>query len=185
MTYKPFLEGEQIFLRPLSREDLEGNYINWLNDPEVAKYNSHYRLPYTRERAEEYLTIKNKATNEIFLAIVEKNSHKHVGNITLKNINWIDQSAEFAIVLGERDCWGKGYSKEAAKLICQHGFFRLNLKRIYCGTSKENLPMQRLAVFLGMKEEGCSRQALYKQGVFYDVINYGVLAEEFIQKFKI
>lgn len=184
MTYQPFLEAEHIYLRPLSQEDLEGNYVNWLNDAAVAKYNSHHRLPYTREQAEEYLAAKSKATNELFLAIVEKSSQKHIGNITLKNINWIDRGAEFAIVLGEKDAWGKGYSKEAAQLICQHGFQSLNLKRIYCGTASENLPMQKLAGFLGMQEEGRSRQALYKNGAYHDIINYGVLVEEFEQKFK-
>jgi ribosomal-protein-alanine N-acetyltransferase len=37
----PFLVGENIYLRPLDLNDLRGNYINWLNDSEVCKYNSH------------------------------------------------------------------------------------------------------------------------------------------------
>ena len=35
----PFLLGEKIYLRGLNEKDINGNYIKWLNDSEVCKYN--------------------------------------------------------------------------------------------------------------------------------------------------
>jgi RimJ/RimL family protein N-acetyltransferase len=36
-----------------------------------------------------------------------------------------------------------------------------------------------------MQKEGCRRQAAYKQGRYMDVIEYGVLREEYLQRFGI
>lgn len=176
-----FLEGEKIYLRGLEMIDLEGNYINWLNDAEVCRYNSHHVFPYFRENAEAYIKNIANSRTALVLAIVLKKKDRHIGNISLQNINHINRSAEFAILVGEKDCWGKGYSKEAAQLVIEHGFNELNLNRIYCGTMTNNASMQKLAKYLGMKEEGRRRSAAFKSGRFIDVIEFGILRKEFLK----
>ena len=44
-----FLKGTQIYLRPLTVSDAEGNYQKWLNDQEIVYYNFHGRFPMTIE----------------------------------------------------------------------------------------------------------------------------------------
>ena len=172
---RPFIEGNSIDLRPLSLQDVNENYVGWLNDSEVCKYNSHHAYPYTTELAKEYVTSVRSQQRDLVLAIVAKDTGKHIGNISLQHINLINQSAEYAIILGDRAYWGKGVAKEASRLILKHGFDALNLHRIYCGTSRENIPMQKLAATLGFKEEGIRKEALYKNGSFTDIIEYGML----------
>jgi [ribosomal protein S5]-alanine N-acetyltransferase len=181
----PFLVGENIYLRALHSDDLAGRYSYWFNDPEVCQYNSHHFLPYTEELARQYFDNIYNRKDMLVLAIILKNGDRHIGNVSLQNINYIHQNAEIAIILGEKDCWGKGYSKEASFLLVKHGFLELNLHRIYCGTSVENVAMQRLASFLGMNEEGVRKDALYKHGKFIDIVEYGVLKSNFINKFHI
>ena len=106
-----------------------------------------------------------------------------VGNIALQSIDPVSRSAEFAVVLGDRRCWGKGYSKEAARLILDHGFSELNLNRVHCGTAEGNRAMRKLAASLGMKEEGRRRQAFFKGGAFRDVLEYGILRNEYLRRF--
>lgn len=84
---------------------------------------------------------------------------------------------------GDKTCWGKGYGKEAARLICEHGFQALNLHRISCGTLDNNTAMSKLAESLGMVEEGRRRQAAYKHGRYVDIIEYGVLKSEYVARF--
>ena len=43
------LESKRIFLKPLSEEELNGNYVSWLNDKEVCKFNSHGETEYTND----------------------------------------------------------------------------------------------------------------------------------------
>jgi RimJ/RimL family protein N-acetyltransferase len=71
----------------------------------------------------------------------------------------------------------KGYSYEACKKIIEHCFDELNLHRIYCGTLENNEGMQKLAEKLGMVKEGQRKQAVYKNGKFVDVIEYGLVKE--------
>ena len=182
---KPFLTGENVALRPLEVGDLEGGYVSWLNDDEVCRFNSHHVFPYTEESGRSYIASQQDNRTALVLAIVDRHSNEHIGNISLQSIDYINRSAEFAILLGEKQFWGKGYSKEAAFMLLQHGFLELGLERIYCGTSEQNVPMQKLAAYLGMKEEGRRRRALFKHGVFRDIIEYGVLKTEFIVKFNL
>lgn len=185
MNYKMiFLEGERMYLRALEPKDAEGPYPWWLNDPEVCLFNSHGRWPYSPAKAVEYINAVAESRSELVLAMVLREGDRHIGNISLQNIDWIDRSAEFAILLGDRDAWGNGYSKEASFLICRHGFQELNLWRIYCGTSIKNIAMQHLAAYLGMEMEGRRRQAIFKHGEYCDIVEYGVLREEFSVKFS-
>jgi ribosomal-protein-alanine N-acetyltransferase len=180
-----FLVGNSIALRPLEESDLEGGYISWLNDEEVCRYNSHHIFPYTRESGRAYIASLQDNPAALVLAIIERDSNEHIGNISLQGIDYVSRSAEFAILLGEKRFWGKGFSKEAAFLLLKHGFLELGLQRVYCGTSERNLPMQRLAVYLGMVEEGRRRRALFKHGIYHDIVEYGVLKAEFVTKFNL
>lgn len=175
----PFLIGETIYLRSLDYEDLEGDYISWLNDQEVCEFNSHHIFPYTKEKAKSFLNVILNSKTEIVLAIVDKKNDLHVGNISLQKIDFFHQNAEIAFLLGNKDFWGKGVGFEAANLLLRHGFYALGLNRIYCGTYSTNIRMRKLAVKLGMKEEGCRRKAAYKNGQFIDIIEFGILKEEY------
>lgn len=176
--HKPFLIGNTIYLRELEESDLNKNYQQWFNDAEVCQHNSHHRFPNYRQNMEEYYKNVIKSKNNLILAIVDKETDQHIGNISLQDIDSINRSAEFAIIIGNKDFWGKRIGKEAGKLIVNHGFKSLNLHRIYCGTSVENTGMCKLAAALNFKEEGTNRQALFKNGKYIDIIHYGLLKNE-------
>ena len=174
-----FLKGQRLHLRALTEKDLTNEYLQWLNDEEVCRYNSHAIFPNTEQKMKNYFD-RLDGQREVVLAIIDVNLNKHIGNISLQNINWVSRNAEFAILLGDKNYWGKGYGEEAAKLIVCYGFERLNLHRIYCGTFEGNEGMKKLAVKLNMKEEGIRREAVYKHGEYVDIVEYGVLRNEFL-----
>jgi RimJ/RimL family protein N-acetyltransferase len=174
-----FLKGERIHLRALMEKDLTDTYLQWLNDEEVCRSNSHAIFPNTEYKMRSYFENLKNGTQQVVLAIIEAKSEMHIGNIALQNINWISRNAEFAILLGDKKYWGGGYGEEAAKLIVDYGFKRLNLHRIYCGTFDDNAGMRKLALKLKMKEEGLRREAAYKNGSYNDVIEFGVLKSEY------
>ncbi len=173
-----FLKGKKVHLRGLSHSDLSGNYVNWLNDSEVCEYNNHHRFAYSKVQAEEFINSTNNKL-ELVLAICDNKTEAHIGNISLQKIDWISRNAEFAILLGEKDYWGKGVATEAAQMIISHGFSELNLARIYCGTSVENTGMQKLANALNMSHEGAREKALFKHGAYIDILEYGLINPNF------
>jgi ribosomal-protein-alanine N-acetyltransferase len=170
-----FLKGETIYLRSLLESDVEDHYIKWLNDQEVVKFNSHGRFPFTREKLLEYVRLVKHSNEMLVLAIIDIKSEKHIGNISLQSINWIDRNAEIAFILGEKDFWSKGIMYEAGTILLKHAFAALNLHRLYCGTSSENISMQKLAIKLGMNKEGERIDAIFKNGKYYSIYEYGII----------
>lgn len=173
-----FLKGERIHLRALLLQDLTLNYLQWLNDEEVCRNNSHAIFPNTEAKVQAYFDSLH-GQSQVVLAIIHTESGRHIGNVALQQINWVSRNAEFAILLGDREYWSGGFGTEAARLIVQYGFQRLNLHRIYCGTLESNDAMKKLALKLCMKEEGLRRDAIYKDGAFRNITEYGVLKSEF------
>ena len=104
-----FLEGKRIYLRPLIETDIEGPYPTWLNDEEICQANSHHIYPYSKKKAMDYIQHVNNTDRMLVLAIVLQEKNQHIGNIALQQINWIYRSAEFAILLGDKNYWGQGY----------------------------------------------------------------------------
>ena len=175
MVKNVFLEGERLYMRPVTENDLDGNYLSWLNDSEVCKYNSHAYFPNTPAKMRSYFDSTQVSDRIMVLAVIDKESNTHIGNISLQAINWVNRSAEIAFLLGEKEFWGKGYMEEAGKLLIKHGFENLGLHRIHCGTVEENIGMNRLSEKLGMKKEGTQRDAFFKQNRYYNVVNYALI----------
>jgi RimJ/RimL family protein N-acetyltransferase len=173
---------DRLYVRSFVKADIEGNYKNWWDDFEITKYNSHGLFPYTETQMNQFLDGLESSENIIWAVVVKPSETKeeiHIGNISLQNINWINRSAEFAVIIGEREFWGKGYTTEAAYLLFWHGFNRLNLNRIYTGTASTNIGMQKVAEKLGMKKEGEFREGMFLNGAYTNIIEYGILKTEF------
>lgn len=174
-----FLIGERLYLRALAEADADGPYAGWFNDAETCRGNSHHVFPATHESVLDYIRTASRTRESLILAIVRQEGHRHIGNIALQNIHPLHRTAELSLVLGDRAAWGQGFAREAAELILAHGFQALNLHRVGCGTFAGNEAMQKLAGRLGMREEGRRRAAVFKDGVRQDVIEYGLLRDEF------
>lgn len=175
----PFLIGETIYLRGLSSEDANGAYPSWLNDEVICRYSEHHVFPYTKAQAVQYIEQLPLQKDRIMLAIVDKQTDTHIGNITLLAISSLHRSAEFSILIGDKNFHGKGISKEASMLMLEHGFNTMNLHRICCGTMTSNTAMQRLALAVGMVQEGIFRDEVYKEGTYHDTIRFSILKDEF------
>jgi RimJ/RimL family protein N-acetyltransferase len=171
-----FLSGPRVRLRALSAADVDGPYLTWFNDPEVSGLNSHHVFPYTREAALRWVSALADRRDALVLAV--ELDGRHVGNISLQGIDPVSRCAELAIVLGDRGVWGQGIGLEAAQLLVAHGFSALNLRRIGCGTVAANTGMRRIAERLGMTQEGVRREAVWTDGAYHDVIEFGLLAGE-------
>ena len=168
--------SDEYFVRPLQESDLEGAYMSWFEDQEVCSYNSHGKFFKTRAHFRAYLDGLN-SEDQVVWAICHK-TDGHIGNISLQGISFINRNADFAVLIGDKRHWGRGVAYEAGKKLIHHGFFKLNLERIYCATAATNTSMRNLAKKLGMIEEGCRRSHLYLDGKWVDMIEYGILRHE-------
>ncbi len=173
-----FLESKELGLRQLTEADVEGNYSNWFNDPVVCKYNSHYKFPKSKEELVNYIRSFKDDRSLLVMAVIEKKSQNHIGNISLQEIDYLSRQAEIAFLFGETDYWNKGYATIAARLMINHAFMELGLNRIYFGTAANNAAMQKIGEKLGFQRSGTRREALFKNGKYYDIYDYDLLKHE-------
>ena len=176
--YHPFIIGERIYFRALERADLEGNYFQWLNDYEVTKYLESGIFPNSTEAMESYFNKIDQSPNDVFFAVIERETGLHIGNIKIGSINWVKRTADIGTMIGERKAWGKGYGTEALKLATDYCFKRLNLQKITVGVIPENLAAKRYIENLGFSHEGTIRRGAYINGKYCDALIYGQLVEE-------
>ncbi len=174
------LKGENVVLRPVRRSDLE-NFLKWFNDPEVIQYLMMY-LPMTEMSEGKYIeelgTTRAKTQASFVIEVIEGNSTKPVGSISLGGINNKDHNASFGIAIGDKDYWNKGYGTEAARLIIDYGFEQLNLHRINSSALSFNERSVRMHKSIGFNEEGRQREHIYVNGEYCDHVMFGILRNE-------
>ena len=176
---RAFLRGSVCYLRPLARTDVDGPWAHWFNDTEVTRHMLRGTLPTTvDEQAAYYESVVTGSESDLVLAIVCSEDDRHVGNIGLHRIDWQHGHAEYGIVIGEREYWGRGIAGEASWLICRHAFNRLNLHRIWLGVMERNERAVALYRRLGFEEEGRHRQEVLRDGERQDVVIMGLLQGE-------
>lgn len=167
----PFICGQKVILRGLEKEDVRGSWFNWFNNSEVTKYMERGIYPNTREGLTEfYHRVAHGNTSDLVLAIIWKNNGKHIGNIGLHKIDPVHRKAEFGIVIGEKNYWGRGAGQEATSLITRHGFDKLNLHKIYLGVRSDHKAGIQAYSRAGFRKEGLLKEELYRDGRYHDVL---------------
>ncbi len=95
------------------------------------------------------------------------------------NINHFHRTAEFGIMIGEKECWGKGYGTEATRLVLDYGFSSLGLHNIMLRAFSFNERALRAYRRAGFREFGRRREAIRLGGQAYDDVQMDCLATEF------
>ena len=178
-TNPGFVLGSRVYLRPLEREDLNARYLGWLNDPEVTRYMETGTFPTTARDLETFYDEVTGNRNQVILAVADKKSDQHIGNVKLGPIHWIHRGATFGIMIGDKKFWGKGVGLEATRLMVEYGFDRLNLRRIDLGVFADHDAAVRCYEKAGFKVEGRMRENLFRDGKYVDRLWMAVLHSEY------
>ena len=149
------LETNQLFLRRLVMDDLDDLFALY-NDPEIRKYfpDGVLSREETKEELEWYLNGHPEYPQLGLWATIHEETGKFIGRCGL--LPWeIDGRLEIEIAyLLDKAFWHLGLATEAAQGILQYGFTKLNLPRLICLMSLENLASQRVAERIGMTLDG-------------------------------
>ena len=171
--------GKGFRLRAPEREDIP-RFVAWLNDPKVRAGLILY-LPISKAEEEGWFENMLKSPREehpLVIEISEKESWKPIGNCGFHAIDWHIRSAEVGIFIGEKAYWNQGYGTDVMHRLLRHGFSTLNLNRISLQVYDNNPRAIRSYQKAGFIQEGCLRQAEFKDGVYIDVLVMSVLLDE-------
>lgn len=175
MKYFPKLVGSRLYLSPMNIEDAP-TYVKWLNDKTVSENLGLDMKVITLEGEREWL--KKKQSDYTF-SIVLKENDELIGNCGFTEIDLIHRNATLGIFIGEEENRGKGYGKEAIKLLLEYGFNNLNLNNIMLSVYDFNKRAIKIYEGLGFKKFGTRHKSHYFKGKFYDEIQMEILKEEY------
>lgn len=176
------LISDTIYLRQLTVDDAKQHYLDWLVDKDVNRYLESRFQKYTIDNLKEYINGFDGEKRFLF-GVFGIKKDDHIGNFTL-DINLFHDVAYFGYLIGNKDYWGTPAATEAICLTLDFAFDVMNVRKVWGGIYKTNLP----AIFnihrLGFKREGTLRGHVTDQGKVTDVFQYGILANEWEESQK-
>ncbi|TCJ02077.1 GNAT family N-acetyltransferase [Cytobacillus praedii] len=175
-------ESSRVKLRKMTKEDTE-LYHKWRNEIEVM-YSTNPSLDvYPMEATKEFVdhVILGSHSGKSYI-MVEKGNEIPIGIVSLINIDYKNRNAECIIDIGEKEYWGKGYGSEGLRLLLDYVFYEMNLHRVYLKVFSFNDRAVRLYNKIGFQQEGSSRQSLFRDGEWHDIIHMGLLQKEYFKK---
>jgi RimJ/RimL family protein N-acetyltransferase len=172
------LVGEKVALGPL-RHDLLPLYQRWINDFEVTRTLGPTMWPITYEAEESWYDSVARGEHHVGFTIYECAGLRPIGNTGLHAIDHRRRVAEWGILIGEKDCWGKGYGTETARLMLDYGFYGLGLHNIMLRVFAHNERGIRAYQRAGFRIIGRRREAWRMGDIVRDEILMDCLASEF------
>jgi len=149
----------------------------WINDPTVREYMLH-RPPLNAAREKEWIESLGKSPLEYVFGVVISQEHRLIGTTGLHRLNPVSRSASLGVCIGDRTFQGRGYGREAIQLLLKFGFEELNLNRISLSVFADNWRAIRTYQKVGFCQEGCARQAFYRNGRYQDEYLFAMLRSE-------
>ncbi|MGB7125142.1 MAG: GNAT family protein [Thermoplasmata archaeon] len=172
------LEGSAIRLRPLVPADYDVVF-GWYNDPEVV-------APYDRfsvDTVDSFTSsVESAPTDPRSLApryvIERRETPGAVGFVGYYEAHPVLEYVDVWYVVGDRAVRGKGFGREAVRLLVDHLYASTAVERIGATCDVDNAASYRLVEGLGFRREGTLRSALFHHGRWHDVLVYGVTRAE-------
>ncbi len=148
-------------LKPMSDHDAEA-IVKWRNDDEVLK-NLFSKQKITIEDHMNWFTKYQKDETRMEWVIYLINEKIAIGTIGLSSINSVNHTAEYGILIGEKDYWGQGYAFEVSQAILEFGYTILKLTSIYLNVYESNQSAISLYKKLGFKELKTQEKVVHMQ----------------------
>ncbi len=138
-------------LRNLQEKDLS-KMLEWMKDSTLTCFFTFNSDDITEEKVSDFIKKSQNDSKNRHYAIVNEDD-EYLGTISLKNIDFNNKNAEYAISL--RKCAiGKGIARFATKSILEIAFNELNLNKVYLNVLSDNIRAIKFYEKVGFKYEG-------------------------------
>ncbi len=166
-------------LRELERTDL-AEINRWRNDPElICCLGAPFRYISPDVDMKWYDDYMARRGNAIRCAVTRAENQDILCLVSLTDIDYISQSAQFHIMVGSEINRGKGIGTFAVHTMLRHAFANMNLRRVELSVLEDNQRARALYEKAGFVYEGTKREAVYKNGGFQNLRIYSLLKDEF------
>lgn len=171
------IQSGSIRLRPISEDDTDlilelrndlKNAANFFSDPPLYDF-GHKKW------------LASLDLNGIYM-VIEYVGEK-VGTITITNIDYRHQKAEYGRIVVKDSYRGKGIAFTASNLLISYVFHNLPIRKINLEVFADNIQAVRFYEKLGFEKEGLFKKEYYKNGTWKDVLRMALFRETWEEKY--
>ncbi len=172
--------NKRVYLRALELDDYKTS-IHWRKDDDI--WNMLGGPKYFVSEAYEKKWVENTIFNskDVKLAICLKENDRYIGNVYMTNIDMLQRSCHSHVLIGEKDCWGKGLAREALLDASSYMFNERNINRIQALVLESNKQSLKMFQKCGYQIEGLMRESVFKDGKYQNQYILSLLKEDFNQ----
>jgi len=167
------IESERLTLRNIIHEDLEP-LRQMRNDPTTRRWLTYNREISPEEQEDWFFRIL-KDPDKLYMKVEDRE-----GNLVglIRSDEWDRDNRSVRIGLDiVPEHRGKGYGTEAFKTFTNYCFEEEKMHRVWLLVAEENNVAIKLYKTIGFKEEGRQKDALCRDGRWYDYISMSILED--------
>lgn len=173
------LRGEKVLLRAMKQEDAQRQW-EFANDVEYEVLGGGD--PWKPQSLAQVQTQfeSRMHSGETHFAI--EADGKYIGSCGLFHFDQTARTCELGIGIGDHDYWGRGYGRDALRVLLDYAFRLRNLHKVWLQVHAVNERAIRAYRACGFVEEGRLRQHAWGNGQYADVVQMGILRSEWEQR---
>lgn len=171
------IDGDLVVLRRHTRDNLP-DFLRWYQDPDVARLTRYQAAPMRAEEIERFFMMRAMGPDALAMGIHVRATGRLIGTCAFSQLDADNGSVLFHITIGAHDEWGHGYGSEATGLMVDHAFSSLGLHRVALTVFAFNERAIRAYARVGFTAEGRAREAIWRDGTWWDEIHMSVLESE-------
>lgn len=135
-------------------------------------------MPQDEAAVRGFVEAVNARPDEFLFGIFLVEGERHIGNIKVGPVRAHHAVADVSLLIGARDCWGKGYAAEAIAVLSRHAFAQLGVRKLSASMYAPNEGSRRAFLKAGYREEGVRRGHLVLNGERCDLIELGLVEDD-------
>jgi len=175
------LQSDRITLRAMTRDDL----------PRLCAFNNDLAvelasggdppIPQSLARLEAEFDQEASKGGRNGMAFAIEADGLFIGQCALFNVNHTAHTCELGITIGDKAYWGKGYGREAIRLLLRYAFHYQNFHKVWLSVHGANERAQRAYRSCGFVEEGRQLAQVWSDGGYDDLVLMGILREAWVK----
>lgn len=173
---QPSLTTERLVLRAYSLADAPA-VQRLAGDARIADTTTTIPHPYPDGAAEAWIARHAgdfAARREVTFAVVRRSDSELLGTVSLRDLSATQARAELGYWIAVEH-WGSGYCTEAVRRLIAYAQSDLQVTRIIARCMARNQASAKVMEKAGLEREGLLRRDTLKNGLFEDMLLYGLV----------
>lgn len=182
-------EGRDIRFGPIDHEKDPEIEARWTQDSDFMRMMDvaaarPLSAAMVRKQYEKLEKQMDEDKNVYYFAIRAREDDHLIGRAVIQWIEWSNGNGFIRLGIGDAQDRGKGYGSQALELLLRFAFAELNLFRLTAIVPEYNTAAIGLLKKYGFIEEVRRRRSLERDGRRWDLLTFGLLRDEWLNRSK-